>query len=91
MKKPQEFYIFREEFSNRALTRSPGEKWPDDVNCEPSDKWTLVREVVPGQDAAKQVDWEKIWIYLCRVGINLDPLDFKSIEKLVDLALKGEL
>lgn len=39
------FYVSQEATSNRALIREHGEKWPDDINGEPSkDKWFLVIE-----------------------------------------------
>ncbi len=40
------FWIFKEENSNRALTRDEGEKWPDDINGRPSNKWTLVCDFI---------------------------------------------
>ena len=35
-------WIAREPGSNRALIREPGEKWADDVNGEPNERWTHV-------------------------------------------------
>lgn len=43
-KKPREFYVRQEDYSNRALVRDGSEKWPDDVNGKPSSAWTHVIE-----------------------------------------------
>lgn len=52
MKKLREFWFNIEETSNLALIRGDGEKWPDDINGEPSKKWTHVRQVSAQLDAA---------------------------------------
>lgn len=41
---PNEWWVLREEYTNRALMRDGSEKWPDDVKGEPSDKWLRVIE-----------------------------------------------
>lgn len=38
-REPREFWYLQEPTSNRALIRDDSEKWPDDVNGRPSDKW----------------------------------------------------
>ena len=43
-KGPRVFYVRQEDFSNRALIRELGEKWPDDVKGEPSSAWVHVIE-----------------------------------------------
>lgn len=39
---PREFWLLQEIGSNRALLRSPGTKYPDDVNGEPGPAWVRI-------------------------------------------------
>ncbi len=44
MSKPREWWILKEEGSNRALLRNDGEKWDNDVNGEPRPGWIRIIE-----------------------------------------------
>lgn len=55
-KPPREIYVRQEDFSNRALIREPGEKWPDDVKGEPGSAWTKFIEYAAYESLRRERD-----------------------------------
>ncbi len=54
--KPKEFWLIEEQCSNRALVRDIGEKWPDDIDGEPTADWKHFIEYSAYEAVCKERD-----------------------------------
>jgi hypothetical protein len=73
----REWWIRREDYSNRALIRDDSEKWPDDVNGRPSSAWERVIEYSAFEQMRKERDeakaeWESMNITAGMYSLEAD-------------------
>ncbi|MES2182151.1 MAG: hypothetical protein V4493_08640 [Pseudomonadota bacterium] len=69
------WWILRDEFSNRALLRDGGEKYPDDVNGKPSERWCSVVEYSAYEALKTERDeWKSEYENLCKVASDYENL-----------------
>lgn len=55
--KAREWWLLREQFTNRALIRDHSEKWPDDVKGMPSEQWLHVIEFTEFAKLQQKLDF----------------------------------